>query len=193
MTGLSRKTLLIKRAALASLVAAASCVAVALACRNLGIVFNFTHSAPFGLYRRTTNPTDGVHLSAPYAFFCPDQRWPGLHVNPNTRRDVGTCPDGYAALLKPVAAWPGDTVTTSAKGLSVNGTAIPNSAPLTKDGLGRQLHPYPFGQYRVPRGQIWVLSTYSKKSFDSRYFGPVPLAVVMDWVRPLLTERYNAH
>ena len=46
----------------------------------------------------------------------------------------------------------------------------------------------------MSEGQIWVAQLLQlKKSFDSRYFGPVPLAVVREWVRPLLTERYNAH
>ncbi len=134
-----------------------------------------------------------LRTNSPYAFFCPDQRWPGLKDNPNTRRSLGTCPDGYAALLKPVVAWPGDTVTTSPAGVAVNGRPVPNSAPLMRDSLGRELHPYPYGTYEVLAGQIWVVSSYSSKSFDSRYFGPVPLKTVREWVRPLITERYHAH
>ena len=41
-------------------------------------------------------------------------------------------------------------------------------------------------------GQIWVVSSYSSKSFDSRYFGPVPLQTVREWVRPLITEQYQS-
>jgi conjugative transfer signal peptidase TraF len=165
----------------------------AVAFSEFGFVFNFTHSAPFGIYRPAAEPTVPLRTDSPYAFFCPDQRWPGLKNNPNTRHSLGTCPDGYAALLKPVVAWPGDTVRTSPAGVTVNGKPVSNSAPLTRDSLGRDLHPYPYGTYQVLAGQIWVVSSYSARSFDSRYFGPVPLKTVREWVRPLITEQCHAH
>jgi conjugative transfer signal peptidase TraF len=184
---------LIKKAIRVGLLLGASAAVLAVAFGEFGFVFNFTHSAPLGIYRPVAAPTGPLPGSSPYAFFCPDQRWPGLKNNPNNRRSLGTCPDGYAALLKPVVAWPGDTVTTSPAGVAVNGTRVSNSAPLTRDSLGRDLHPYPYGTYQVLAGQIWVVSSYSAKSFDSRYFGPVPLTTVREWVRPLITERYHAH
>ena len=183
----------IKKAIRVALLFATGAVILAVAFCEFGFVFNFTHSAPFGIYRQAAEPTMATRKNSPYAFFCPDQRWPGLRNNPNTRRNLGTCPDGYAAFLKPVVAWPGDVVTTSPDGVIVDGTLVPNSSPLTRDSLGRELHPYPYGTYEVPEGQIWVVSSYSSRSFDSRYFGPVPLRTVREWVRPLITERYRAH
>ncbi len=181
----------IKKAIRVALLLGAGAAVSALAFCEFGFVFNFTHSAPFGIYRQAAEPTLATRKNSPYAFFCPDQRWPGLRNNPNTRRSLGTCPDGYAALLKPVVAWPGDVVTTSPAGVIVDGIPVPNSSPLTRDSLGRELHPYPYGTYEVPEGQIWVLSSYSSRSFDSRYFGPVPLRTVREWVRPFITERYK--
>ena len=183
----------VKKGIWVALLLGASAAVSAVAFSEFGFVFNFTHSAPFGIYRSAPEPTLPSHGKSPYAFFCPDQRWPGLMNNPNTRHSLGTCPDGFAALLKPVVAWPGDAVTTSPAGVAVNGTPVPNSAPLTRDSLGRELHPYPYGKYQVLAGQIWVVSSYSSKSFDSRYFGPVPLKSVREWVRPLITERYRTH
>ena len=84
--------------------------------------------------------------------FVPTSGGPVSEDNPNTRRSLGTCPDGYAALLKPVVAWPGDIVTTSPAGVVVDGTPVPNSSPLTRDSLGRELHPYPYGTYEVLAG-----------------------------------------
>ena len=193
MIGRFDKSRVIKRAIQVALSLAAGAMITTVAFCEFGFVFNFTHSAPFGIYRQASEPTVATRKNSPYAFFCPDQRWPGLNNNPNTRRSVGTCPDGYAALLKPVVAWPGDVVTTAPGGVVVNGTPVPNSSPLTHDSLGRELYPYPFGTYQVPDGQIWVVSSYSSRSFDSRYFGPVPLRTVREWVRPLITERYKAH
>jgi type IV secretory pathway protease TraF len=45
---------------------------------------------------------------------------------------------------------------------------------------------WPAGTYQVPPGEIWTVSSYSPESFDSRYFGPVPLANVRGRARPLL-------
>ena len=140
----------IKKAIRVALLLGAGAAVSAVAFCEFGFVFNFTHSAPFGIYRQAAEPTLATRKNSPYAFFCPDQRWPGLRNNPNTRRSLGTCPDGYAALLKPVVAWPGDVVTTSPAGVIVDGTPVPNSSPLTRDSLGRELHPYPYGTYEVP-------------------------------------------
>lgn len=181
----------IKKAIRLALLFGASAAVSAVTLCEFGFVFNFTHSAPFGIYRQAAEPILATRKNSPYAFFCPDQRWPGLRNNPNTRRSLGTCPDGYAALLKPVVAWPGDVVTASPAGVIVNGTPVPNSSPLTRDSLGRELHPYPYGTYEVAQGQIWIVSSYSSRSFDSRYFGPVPLRTVREWVRPFITERYK--
>jgi conjugative transfer signal peptidase TraF len=193
MIGRFEVSRLIKSSIRIGLLLGAGAAVSAVAFSEFGFVFNFTHSAPLGIYRPVAAAAGALRGNSPYAFFCPDQRWPGLKNNPNTRRCLGTCPDGYAALLKPVVAWPGDTVTTSPAGIAVNGTPVPNSAPLTRDSLGRELHPFPYGTYQVLSEQIWVVSSYSSKSFDSRYFGPVPLKTVREWVRPLITEKYHAH
>src|SRR6185437_348029 len=53
-------------------------VGLTLAGVGFGFVFNFTHSAPFGLYKEIADPAKAPHTSAPYVFFCPDVRWPGM-------------------------------------------------------------------------------------------------------------------
>lgn len=153
-----------------------------------GVVFNYTHSAPFGLYREISNPSDTPHDPAPYVFFCPDIRWPAMKEQPNYRNPMRTCPDGFSPLIKPVVAWPGDTVETSAAGISVNGHLLPHTATMDRDSSGRKLHPFPAGRYQVQKGQLWVISSFSPRSFDSRYFGPIPLKSVRSWLRPFLVE-----
>src|ERR1700735_2635691 len=87
---------------------------------NFGLVFNYTHSAPFGLYIEIPKPAKTTHDPAPYVFFCPDIRWPSLRGQPNYRSPMWTCPDGFAPLIKPVVAWPADMVETTPTGLKVN-------------------------------------------------------------------------
>jgi type IV secretory pathway protease TraF len=41
----------------------------------------------------------------------------------------------------------------------------------------------------VPPGQVWLLSGHDSRSFDSRYFGPVPVANVQGVARPVWVAR----
>jgi conjugative transfer signal peptidase TraF len=155
---------------------------------GFGVVFNYTHSAPFGLYREQFDSETAIHEPAPYVFFCPDRRWPSMLGEPNYRDPMRTCPDGFSPLIKPVVAWPGDLVSVSAEGISVNGRLLKNSAPINRDSKGKQLRPFVPGEYRVGPKELWVVSSFSPRSFDSRYFGPIPLKSVHSWLRPLLVE-----
>jgi conjugative transfer signal peptidase TraF len=156
---------------------------------SFGVVFNYTHSAPFGLYREQFESEEAIHVPTPYVFFCPDRRWPSMQGEPNYRDPMHTCPDGFSPLIKPVVAWPGDLVSVSATGISVNGHPLLNSTPIERDTKGQHLNPFAAGEYRVGPKELWVVSSFSPRSFDSRYFGPIPLRSVHSWLRPLLVER----
>ncbi len=156
---------------------------------GFGVIFNYTHSAPFGLYREQFDSEVGIHDPAPYVSFCPDRRWPSMRGEPNYRDPMRTCPDGFSPLIKPVVAWPGDLVSVSADGISVNGHLLKNSAPIEHDSKGQKLRLFTAGEYRVSPNELWVVSSFSPRSFDSRYFGPILLKSVHSWLRPLLVER----
>ena len=68
---------------------------------------------------------------------------------------------------------------------TANGAWIPNTAPAVRDSEGRALRHWPFGHYRVQPGTVWVASWYNVKSFDSRYFGPVPISEIKYHLRTL--------
>jgi len=95
---------------------------------------------------------------------------------------AGACPGGREPLVKPVAAVAGDRVTVTA--LAVNGEPIAQSAPLDEDSAGRPLRPVPAGAYSVPAGEVWLLSGHDPRSFDSRYFGGVPVTNIQGVARP---------
>lgn len=88
-----------------------------------------------------------------------------------------------------VSAEAGDAVDLSANGICVNGAAVPNTRPLIRDSRGRQLTPWRFGRFTVAPGTVWVASSYHSRSYDSRYFGPIPTTAIVAHVRPLLTSR----
>jgi conjugative transfer signal peptidase TraF len=100
----------------------------------------------------------------------------------------GPCPGGYISLLKPVAAVAGDRVAVSVQGIAVNGIVLPNSKAATEDSAGRPLKPLPPGTYTVQPGTVWLVSSYLK-SFDSRYFGPLPSANILGTAKPVWVNR----
>jgi conjugative transfer signal peptidase TraF len=102
---------------------------------------------------------------------------------------AGPCPDEAEPLVKPVAAVSGDMVTVSANGISVNATPVADTAALARDEAGRVLHPVPAGSYRVAPDEVWLLSGHDLRSFDSRYFGAVPIANVVGVGHPLWVLR----
>ena len=146
----------------------------------LGLRINISRSLPVGLYVVTT---DG---SANLVEFCPAEPFARLSLI-RAYRDSGACQDGGAPLLKPVVAKAGDVVELSARGISVNGLLLPNTAPLSKDTKGRPLEPWHFGRIPVTPGTVWVASSYHSRSFDSRYFGPICTTAIRHRLKAFLT------
>jgi type IV secretory pathway protease TraF len=89
---------------------------------------------------------------------------------------------GGADLVKTVVAVPGDEVCLQQGRFEVRGRVI--AAIREIDSRGRPLHPFGFCG-PVPPGQAFV-ATAAPLSFDSRYFGPVPLSI-LTVVKPLWT------
>lgn len=145
-----------------------------------GLRINTSPSLPVGVYMTTSDPT------AKLIEFCPGSPFGAMALQ-RGYRSAGSCKDGGAPLLKPVIAKKGDVVDVSATGLAVNGRAVPNTAPMTVDIKHRSLAAWPSGRYVVPSTEVWVASSFNTRSFDSRYFGPIPLATIHERLRPLIT------
>lgn len=149
-------------------------------CDVLGLRINVSPSLPLGLYL-VANDSRGKLVE-----FCPPEPFAKLAAARGYRH-AGSCPDGAAPLLKPVAAWAGDSVELTRAGISVNGHLLPRTAPLSRDTRGRPLSSWPLRKYIVAPGTVWVASTFNPRSFDSRYFGPIRVDSIRNRVGPLLT------
>jgi conjugative transfer signal peptidase TraF len=177
-TGRSDKLKPLRRAVLIALSVLAAAFAIG---RMFGLRINTSTSLPVGLYRAVADK------DARLVEFCPAEPFAALAAV-RGYRERGACPDRAAPLLKPVVAEIGDIVDFSVRGISVNGTLLPNTAPLATDTKGRALRAWTFGHYVVAPGTVWVASTYQARSFDSRYFGPVSLADVRARLTPVLVR-----
>ena len=89
--------------------------------------------------------------------------------------------------MKPIVALPGDLVEVKDTGVAVNGAMVPHSAPIAfRNGAA------PLGAYVVQKEEVWVIASSHPRSFDSRYFGPIPIEnieglaePIFVWPRPL--------
>jgi conjugative transfer signal peptidase TraF len=147
-----------------------------------GVRWNPTASVRTGLYVITDD------ANAPLVAFCPTGEAATEAIARGYRPRGLQCPDKYAALLKPVAARAGDKVEVSHNGISVNGRLLPNTASFKTDVKKRPMHVWPNGTYIVQPGTVWVLSTYNKYSYDSRYYGPIQLSTVITHAKPFWTS-----
>jgi conjugative transfer signal peptidase TraF len=149
----------------------------------LRLRINTSASLPRGLYRLVAPAL----VRSSIVLFCPPPAAARL-ARDRGYLPPGRCPEGVQPLGKMILALPGDSVEISSRGLAVDGVAIPGSQPRLADSAGRPLSPAPFGAYRLGPRQVWVYAPHPR-SFDSRYFGPVPDSLLLGTLKPVCTAR----
>jgi conjugative transfer signal peptidase TraF len=162
----------------------------AVAYHRSGVVLNHTGSMPLGLYHVTRAPrvtSVPVLTHGATVVWCLPQRLGG-EARRRGYLGGGSCPGGVESILKVVAAVAGDTVVVDSAGIAVNRRRLPYSRPLTFDSRGRSTTAMPHGWYVVGPAEAWVWSPYTALSFDSRYFGALPIAGLVGIAHPLWTR-----
>jgi conjugative transfer signal peptidase TraF len=100
---------------------------------------------------------------------------------------AGDCPGGAEPVDKVIGALPGDLVDIEPDSVSVNGVRFPDSATASRDSAGRPLAHVAWGKRRVSGGEVWLFGFNDRRSWDSRYFGPVPFANLRGELKPVVT------
>jgi conjugative transfer signal peptidase TraF len=157
--------------------------ALILCAHSAGLRVNESPSLPIGIWR--VSPLDRELRSADVVSFCPPDTPTFREARRRDYVGTGLCEGAYEPLLKPVAAVAGDRVGQTDDGISINGRLIANSKSLNRDGLGRTLPSPGAHDVIVAKGEVWVISSYNPLSFDSRYFGPIPISNTEGLARPL--------
>jgi signal peptidase I len=107
-----------------------------------------------------------------------------MPMNPAARAYLGG-KLGYPAdtqLIKRVAGLPGDMVCRTGSAVTVAGVKVQARA---SDGQGNQLARWS-GCHRLKEGEVFLLGDHAA-SFDSRYFGPVPISALHGTYRAVLS------
>ena len=135
---------------------------------------NLSDSEPWGLYRLTkfTGHLDKGEL---IIMKVPVQARPYVYGR-------GWLPKGRL-LLKNVGALTGDQVTITNDKISINQKDI--GPVFQQDHQGKPL-PKLRGSFRIQPGYFLPLATAIPNSFDGRYFGPVPLRLIVGEAIPVL-------
>jgi conjugative transfer signal peptidase TraF len=99
----------------------------------------------------------------------------------------GDCPAGAEPVAKVIGAVPGDVVEVEPGWVAVNAGTVAHSRTAARDSAARPLDHVASGVRRVAQGEVWLFGFNDPRSWDARYFGPVPLAGVRGVLRPVLT------
>jgi conjugative transfer signal peptidase TraF len=173
-----------RRPVLAMLGPVTAAVFLAALGRVLGLRISLTDSAaPAGIYRivRGASVKHGELVGA-----C----LPGSIAQEGIARGYlqrGDCQSGAEPVAKIVGALPGDVLEVQPGWVSVDGEVFPDSAVATYDSIGRPLPHVPWGRRQVAPGEVWLFGFHNVRSWDARYFGPVPLSEVRAALKPVLT------
>jgi conjugative transfer signal peptidase TraF len=146
---------------------------LALGAYSADLHWNNTPSMPRGLWH--TSAFHGPAIRGETVIICLPEAAAHLGVQ-RGYLDAGDCPGRAEALIKTIAAIPGDAVAVREDGITINGVLIEHSKPLPHDDHGQPLEAIGRGTYRVGEHEVWIVGSGDLRSFDSRYFGPVPLA-----------------
>lgn len=149
------------------------------------IKYNLTPSVPVGFWY--VHNIDRPLKRGDIVYFCPPNTPQFREARARGYVPEGDCPGNYLHMMKPIAALPGDTVEVRPDGVRVNGQLIANSKPVSVDPKGRSMHPK-LGKFKVVPGEVWLVSHFHPKSFDSRYFGPVSVKSLQAQASRILGE-----
>jgi conjugative transfer signal peptidase TraF len=163
------------------LVVGLTSIAGAAAGLSLGVGLNVSRSAPRGIYRTVGEaPARGALVVAclPTAV--------GVFGRARGYLGPGTCPGGAQPVLKLIGAVAGDRVELGGDGVTVSGVRLLARPIEAQDSAGRPLPHAAFGSRVAAPGEVWLFGSSPGPSWDSRYFGPVPVTSVRGVVRPVL-------
>lgn len=140
-----------------------------------GFRYNMTASLPLGIWKIDKTFT---HIERDdYVWFMPPKEISAFAA------ERGYLKNDTIPMLKLVHGLPGDTYSFFDDVVSINNTVIENAKRRQVDSKGRPMTQIEGGI--VPEGQLFVLTPHSH-SFDSRYFGPIPMANIIGTAQPVM-------
>jgi conjugative transfer signal peptidase TraF len=140
------------------------------------ILINETPSEPVGLYRLIRHP-ESHYRRGMFVVFPVTRELQEMVYGRHWIRDG-------IPLLKELLGMSGDRVCVYADRFEINDQVVGPVFAVDREG-----HPLPQkrGCFEIQPGYFFAASQHFERSFDGRYFGPQPLAIVTGEARPLWT------
>lgn len=136
-------------------------LATALIIVATGFRWNWTSSAPIGLWRINNKEATVGDL----VIICPPPLYWIRNLVEQNQSAPGYCSSGTVPFIKKVAAIGGDSFRITLDGVFVNGELMKGSKPVNANYITHNREGI------VGDGDVLVVSTYLPQSIDSRYFG----------------------
>ena len=156
--------------------------------RLLDLRIAFTGSAcPPGIYRATALRPGSALGRGELVLVCLPETLSRFALERGYLARGAGCSDGIEPVGKRIGAMSGDTVQVAPDYVAVNRRPLPNSASRTHDSRGREVPHVAFGTHAVKPGEVWLFGEADPRSWDSRYFGPVPTSAVRAELKPVIT------
>ena len=147
-----------------------------------GFRINMTPSEPLGLWRVAA--LDRSAAVGDVVFICPPENDRMREARQRGYLRSGSCPGGFAPLIKTVIATEGQRVEIRSA-MFVDGITVANSASRAEQMEKVELVSA-FASGTVPAGHA-VLHSGFAGSYDSRYFGPLPVSGILGLAQKVLT------
>ncbi len=155
---------------------------VLLALGSAGYRINTTNSAPLGVWRLKSETLSNIQVGD-YILLCPPKHPALKQLQQASVLPAGYCRNGEAPFIKTVVALPGAFFAVTDQGVYIDGTLMPNSAPVDYGSLAVAEPGV------VPQGHLIGIQTLHPRSLDSRYFGPIPATSVFGVMEPTWIAR----
>jgi conjugative transfer signal peptidase TraF len=99
----------------------------------------------------------------------------------------GSCPAGAEPVVKILGAVQGDALVVEGDFVAVNDVRFPHSQTAPVDSQGRPLPHAAWGARHVADGEVWLFGFNNPRSWDGRYFGPIPALNILGILQPVVT------
>jgi conjugative transfer signal peptidase TraF len=135
----------------------------------------FSSSMPRGIYKRVNEEPKTGSIAA--TCLTVEMARYGLERGYLTK---GKCTTGIQPVLKKIIAGYKDTVVIHNSIVTVNGRELTGFEILETDSKGRDVELFYEGEQHLKKDEYWLMSDHKRKSWDSRYWGPVSIVYTLE-------------
>ena len=149
---------------------------------QVGFRINLTSSLPVGIWKIDKSFTRIE--KGDYVWFTPTKRIAEFALKRGYLEKNPKCKNNAIPLLKVVYGLPGDTYSFHDDLIRINNLPVKNVKRRKTDSKNRPMPRIADG--KVPANQFFVLTKHPY-SFDSRYYGPIPMDNIEGTAKPIFT------